>query len=131
MELGKKVFKFKGKTVEELKTLDVREFAKLLRSRPRRTVLRNFQEHENFVARILDKAQKNKQIRTHKRDLVIVPEMVGLRIHVYKGNAYTPIDVAGEMLGHKLGEFAPTRSRAGHSGGGTGSTKGSKAKSVR
>lgn len=131
MEIGKKIFKFKGKTLEELKTLDVREFAKLLKARQRRTVLRTFQDHEKFIARIKKKAEKNKQIKTHKRDFVVVPEMVGLKIQVYKGNAYIPIEITGDMLGHKLGEFALTRSKTTHSGGGTGATKGSKAKTVR
>jgi hypothetical protein len=49
METEKKQFTFKGKTIDELKTLDVREFAKFVKSRTRRTLLRQFQEIENFV----------------------------------------------------------------------------------
>ena len=115
IEIRKKEQKFKGKTIEELKTLDVREFAKLLRARQRRTVLRNFQEHENFVTRVNEKVGKGKKsIKTHKRDLVIVPELVGIRIQVYNGREFMPFDVTLEMLGHKFGEFAPTRTKAKH-----------------
>ena len=55
MELKKKEQTYKGKTIEELKALNVREFAKLLPSRQRRNVLRNFQKIENFVARAKEK----------------------------------------------------------------------------
>ncbi|MEJ2267957.1 MAG: ribosomal protein S19 family protein [Nanoarchaeota archaeon] len=115
MQVKKKELMFKGKTAEELKTLDVREFAKLLRSRQRRTVLRNFQEHENFVKRVNAKILKGKKsVKTHRRDLVIVPGLIGVRIQIYNGKDFIPIDITLEMLGHKLGEFAPTRARVRH-----------------
>lgn len=115
MQIKKKEQKFKGKTIEELKTLDVREFAKLLNSRQRRTVLRNFQEHENFVALAKEKLNKGKKsVRTHKRDLVIVPELVGIRLQIYNGRDFVPVDVTIEMLGHKFGEFSMTRAKAKH-----------------
>ncbi|HDK42418.1 MAG TPA: 30S ribosomal protein S19, partial [Candidatus Pacearchaeota archaeon] len=128
MELKKKEFTYKGKTVEELKVLDVREFAKYLKSRNRRSVLRRFQEIEKFVSNAKEKLSKNKKIRTHKRDLVIVPEMIGMKIQIYNGKSFTNIEVIGEMLGHKLGEFAPTRGRVKHGSAGVGATKGTRAK---
>ena len=131
METTKRQFKYRGKLVEELLTLDVREFAKLLPSRSRRTVLRNFQKIEDFVSRAKGKIEKKKQVKTHARDMVIVPQMVGMRIQVHKGNGFTAVDIVGEMLGHKLGEFAPTRSKVAHSKAGVGATKGSKALSKK
>jgi len=125
-EMVKKQFNFKGKTVEELKTLDVREFARYLTSRPRRYVLRNFQTVEGFLKESRDKNQKKKSIKTHNRDLIIVPEMVGWKIHVHRGNSFEPVEIVGEMLGHKLGEFSLTRKKANHSKTGVGATKGSK-----
>tara|TARA_Y100000310_G_C20505894_1_gene726394 strand:- start:277 stop:675 length:399 start_codon:yes stop_codon:yes gene_type:complete len=127
VELKKKEFTFRGKKMEELKELDVREFAKLLTARSRRTILRNFQELENFVTRAQAKAEKGKPTRTHHRDLVIVPGLVGLKIQVYNGQKFLPIEVVGEMLGHKFGEFAPTRGRINHGKAGVGATKGSRA----
>lgn len=116
MQTKKKELVFKGKTVGELQALDVREFAKLLRSRPRRTVLRNFQEHENFVKRVQDKLSKGKKsVKTHKRAMVVVPELIGSRIQVYNGRDFIPVDITIEMLGHKFGEFAPTRTKTKHS----------------
>ncbi|MFH1431492.1 MAG: ribosomal protein S19 family protein [Nanoarchaeota archaeon] len=131
MELTKKQFTYKGKTIEELKKLDVREFARLLKSRPRRNVLRNFQEIEDFVNMAKEKLSKNKKIRTHKRDLVIVPQMTGMNIQIYNGNKFIPVEMTGEMLGHKFGEFSPTRARIKHSKAGVGATKGSKHKSKK
>lgn len=131
MEMQKKQFKYRGKSVEELQTLGVREFAKYLPSRQRRTVLRNFQEIEMFLSRSKDKDSKNKKIKTHKRDLVVVPQMIGMKIQIYNGRQFVPIEVIPEMLGHKFGEFAPTRARIQHSKTGVGATKGSKSKSKK
>lgn len=131
METHKKQFTFRGKTLEELKTLSVREFAKFLKARERRTVLRGFQEVEEFVNRAKDKLSRNKPIRTHNRNIVVVPEMVGMRIFVYNGQKFLPVDVVEEMLGHRLGEFALTRARIKHGKAGVGATKGTKAKSKK
>jgi len=127
MEIIKKQFKFRGKTMEELKELDVREFAKLLTSRQRRTVLRQFQKIEEFVNRAKVKLSKNKQIKTHHRNLIIVPQMVGMKIQIYNGRDFIPVEVVGEMLGHVFGEFSLTRAKIKHGAAGVGATKGSKA----
>ena len=128
MELKRKEFTYRGKTLEELKALDVREFAKHLKSRQRRTVLRQFQDIEKFVSRAKEKIAKEKKIKTHKRDVVIVPGLVGMKIQIYDGHGFIPIEITGEMLGHRLGEFAPTRKKVSHGAAGIGATKGSKAK---
>ena len=125
MELMKKQFKFRGKTLEELKAIDVREFAKLLKSRRKRTILRQFQKIEEFVSRAKIKLSKNKLIKTHHRDLIIVPQMVGMRMGVYNGHNFVQVDITGEMLGHVFGEFSPTRTRVKHGSAGVWATKGS------
>ena len=130
-EIQKKQLKYRGKTMEELKKLDVREFAKLLKSRQRRFVLRNFQEIEKFVKRAEGKISKNKPIRTHLRDLIIVPKMIGMKIYIYTGRNFIPMEVTGEMLGHKFGEFALTRARIKHGKAGVGATKGTRSKSKK
>lgn len=127
-EQKKKQFTYRGKTVQELKELSTREFAKLLRARERRNVLRNFQRIESFLQRAKDKENKGKRIRTHLRDIVIVPEMVGKTINVYNGRDFTPVEIVNEMLGHKLGEFAMSRKKATHTKAGVGATKGTKHK---
>jgi len=131
MEIKRKEFTYRGKTIEELKKLDVREFAKYLRSRERRLVMRQFQQIEEFVARAKIKVKKNNIMRTHQRNIVIVPEMVGMRISVYNGRNFITTEIMGEMLGHRLGEFSPTRVRIKHSKAGVGATKGTKHKSKK
>lgn len=127
-EIIKKQVTYKGKTIEELKALDVREFAKYLPSRERRSVLRNFQKIEYFTKRAKEKIERGKKIKTHSRGLVIVPQLIGMNIQVHTGRAFLPVQIEPEMLGHRLGEMAPTRSRVVHSKAGVGATKGSKHK---
>ncbi|MDP3966351.1 MAG: ribosomal protein S19 family protein [archaeon] len=116
IEVKKKEQIYKGKTLEELKVLDVREFAKLLPSNSKRNVLRNFQEHENFLKSVKEKLTKGKKsVRTHKRDLVILPELVGTKLQIHNGKEFIPIEVVFEMIGHKFGEFSLTRAKARHS----------------
>ena len=131
IESTKKAFTYRGKTIEELKTLDVREFAKYLKSRTRRVALRQFQEIENFASRAKKKVEKNKPIKTHNRDMIIVPQLVGMKISIYNGHEFFPVEIMKEMLGHRLGEFAPTRSKVKHGNAGVGSTKGSKSQSKK
>ena len=131
MKLEKKQFTYKGKTVEELQTLDVREFAKFLTSRQRRTVLRNFQEIENFVNRAKEKQANKKPIKTHDRYLTIVPRMVGYTIGIYNGKQFVNIAIEEKMLGHRLGEFSVTRTKVSHGAAGIGATKSSLAKATK
>ena len=131
MELKRKEFTYRGKKLEELKALDVREFAKYLKSGERRAVLRQFQDIEKFVSRLKEKMSKDKKLRTHKRDIIIVPGMVGMKIQIYDGHGFIPIEITGEMLGHRLGEFALTRKKVSHGEAGIGATKGSKAKAKK
>ena len=131
MDLKKKEFTYKGMKLEELKKLDVREFAKYLKARQRRTALRQFQEIEKFISEAKKKIEKDKKVRTHKRDLIIMPQMVGMKIQIYNGKNFISTEVTEEMLGHKFGEFSPTRTKVKHGSAGVGATKGSKFKSKK
>ena len=129
--IKKKELKYKGKFIEELKKMDIREFAKLLKSNERRTILRQSDEIQKFILRCDKKLQKNKQIKTHQRYLVIVPHMVGLKIGVFNGKEFVPVEINGEMLGHRLGEFSVTRSKVKHGAAGVGATRSSASASVK
>jgi small subunit ribosomal protein S19 len=129
--MSQKEFTYRGKTTEELKKLDIREFAKYVPSRERRTVLRQFNEIEKFLNRCKEKIENKKQIKTHLRDIVIVPQMIGMKISVYNGKAFTPVNIEGDMIGHRLGEFSITRTRVHHGSAGVGATKGTKAKAKK
>src|SRR3989344_5203477 len=130
-DFKKKEFTYRGKGMEELKKLDVREFAKLLKANEKRSALRQHNELHNFILKCNKNIHDGKQIRTHLRELIILPQMVGLRISVYNGKTFVPIDIAAEMLGHRLGEFSATRNKVKHGAAGVGATKGSASKSVK
>lgn len=127
VQVRKKEQIYRGKSLEELKSLEVRESAKFLPSRSRRTVMRNFDVIQRFVRRCEKKSSRNKKIKTHLRDLVIVPKLVGLTISVHNGKAFQDITITTEMIGHRLGEFAPSRPRVNHGSAGIGATKSSRA----
>jgi len=119
-----KAFTFRGKTIEELQKTTLEDFAKLLPSRQRRALLRGFSTEEK---KLLERIRKsNKPVRTHLREMVIIPEMVDKRILLHNGNSWSAVDIKPEMLGHRLGEFALTRKKVMHSAPGVGATKASK-----
>jgi small subunit ribosomal protein S19 len=130
MTIGKE-FSFRGKTMEELKVLDIREFAKLLNARGRRSVTRQAEIITKFIKRCEKKETKSKPIRTHDRELIIVPKMVGMTIEIYSGKEFVPIKLIDEMLGHRLGEFVLTRKKVEHSAPGIGATRSSSFLSVK
>ncbi|MBX4196594.1 ribosomal protein S19 family protein [Candidatus Pacearchaeota archaeon] len=117
----------RGKTLEYLKSLDVRESAKYLPARSRRSVLRHFEVVEEFIKRCEKYKAKNKKIKTHLRDIVIVPKLVGFAIGVYNGKQFTDVIITSQMIGHRLGEFSPSTFAVKHSAAGIGATKSSRA----
>ena len=129
--MEKKEFTYRGKTLEELKQMNIREFAKLLRANGRRTVLRQTDKIEEFISRAKKKIENKKAIRTHSRPLIIVPEMVNMTINVHNGKTFVPVKIIGEMLGHRLGEFSVTRSKVKHGAAGIGATRSSASMSVK
>ena len=119
------------KTIEELKAMDTIEFSKLVKSRVRRSILRKFDVIDKFVARCRKSDAEKKQIKTQYRDMIVVPKMVGMKIQIYNGHTFVPVDITGEMLGHYFGEFSLTRNKVNHGKAGVGATKGSKSKSKK
>lgn len=125
-------FRYRGKTLEELLTMSLDDFVKLLPARQRRSLLRGFtKEQIKLLAKIRkiirdpEKAKKT-VIKTHVRDMIILPEMVGLTFAVYNGKEYVQFKVVPEMIGHRLGEFSPTTKRVTHGEPGLKATKSSR-----
>lgn len=73
---------------------------------------------KHLYKKIIDmkNTEKKKPIKTWSRRSTIFPEMVGLTINVYNGRKFIPVYVTENLVGHKLGEFAPTRTYKGHAG---------------
>ena len=68
------------------------------------------------IDKLKDKSNK-KPIKTWSRNSTIIPDFVGQTIAVYNGRQFVPVYITENMVGHKLGEFSPTRSFRGHAGG--------------
>lgn len=126
--MARKIFKYRGNTLEELKAMSMDELVKLLPSRVRRSLLRGFTEpQKNLITNIRKISEKDKQkpIRTHCRDMPILPEMVDLTFAVYNGKEFVHLEIQPEMIGHYLGEFALTRGVVTHGAPGVGATRSS------
>lgn len=122
-----RVFKYHGKTIEELDAMPLEEFIKLLPSRERRSIKRGFTHVEKKLLEKLEKKPKDAFIKTHARDMIVIPIMVGRKFGVHNGKEWKTVDIIPEMLGHRLGEFSTTRKMpVKHSGPGIGATRSSK-----
>ena len=115
--------------MDDLKKMSVLEFAQLLPSEYRRNLKRGFTHNEQMLLKKI--RQGKKKIKTHSREMIILPEMVGHKIEVHKGKSWEELHIVEEMIGHRLGEFALTRARVFHSAPGIGATKGSASVSVK
>ena len=120
-----KEFTFRGYTLGQLQKLSLEEFAKLLKARARRHLLRGLTERQK---KLLEKIEKypEKFHKTHERDMIIVPSMIGKTIGVHNGKTFVPVRITPEMLGHRLGEFVPCTSRVKHSAPGVGASRATK-----
>ena len=127
--MAKKEFTFYGKKLEELKKMSSKEFIELIPARERRSLKRGFTGQQESLMKRIKKGEKN--IKTHCREMVILPEMLDLTIMVYNGKQFVPVRIQPEMLGHRLGEFALTRSDVSHSAPGIGATRSSANLSVK
>jgi len=110
------------------------EFAKLLPTRERRSLTRGFTDSQKILIKKIEAANngtRKKSIKTHCRSMIILPNMVGLMIHVHRGNKFDAIQIVPEMIGHRFGEFAETRVRLKHSAPGIGATRSSAYASVK
>ncbi len=118
-------FEFRGKSLEEIKNMTLEEFSLMLKARQRRTLKRGLTERQK---KLLEKIRKDpkKFHRTRSREMLILPEMVGIKMGVYSGKEYVQLEIKPEMLGHRLGEFVLTRRSVKHSAPGFGATRSSK-----
>lgn len=129
-----KQFSYRGKTLPELKDMPLEEFMKLLPARKRRSISRGLTDQQKLLLKRIDavRAGKSKKpIKTHCRDMLVLPQMLDLTLHVHAGNKYVPVMMMPQMLGNYLGEYALTRQKVQHSAPGVGATRSSAAASVK
>ena len=120
----KKEFLYRGFTMDELLAMSFDEILGILPSRARRTYLRGLNYEQQLLFDKLKVAEE--PVRTHRRDLPIIPQFVGKKISVYNGKEFKEFEIKPEMIGCFIGEFVLTRRPPVHSGPGVGATRSSK-----
>lgn len=122
----RRVFQYRGFTLDELRQKSMDDFISLLPSRQRRSLTRGMStQHIKLMERIMVSKDSKKPVRTHCRDFIILPELIGAIVNVYNGREFLRVNLLPEMLGHYLGEYAPTCKQVKHSAPGIGATRGS------
>lgn len=123
-----KEYKYRGISVEELKGMSLEKLFELLPSRARRSLTRGITDNKR---KLLDEIKLAKAgnlktpVKTHLRDVIILPYMTGSTIHVFAGKEFKPVEIKPEMVGHYLGEFALTNKRVVHGAPGVGASRSS------
>jgi small subunit ribosomal protein S19 len=126
-----KEFMFRGHTLESLQAMSMDEFINLLPSRQRRSLQRGLTPEQRILLEKMreanDATKKGKEanLKTHVRDLIILPEMVGTKVMVHNGKEFVGVDIKPGMIGHFLGEFAITNKPVRHGTPGIGASRSS------
>jgi small subunit ribosomal protein S19 len=117
-------FTYRGFRLEDLRKMGMSELVPVMPSRVRRKITRGLTKgEENLLSRFRNGETK---IRTHLRDMVIMPEMIGKEVEIYNGKEYLKVEIQPEAVFHYLGEFALTRRKVTHGSAGIGATRSSK-----
>jgi small subunit ribosomal protein S19 len=126
-----KEFMYRGYTLNQLQGLSMDEFIGILPSRQRRSLHRGLSPEHRIL---LEKTREAKEalrkggsetVKTHLRDMIILPEMVGVTISVHNGKEFVKVEIKPEMIGHYLGEFAITNKPVRHGTPGIGASRSS------
>jgi small subunit ribosomal protein S19 len=124
-------FVYSGFALDQLQGMSMDEFINLLPSRQRRSLHRGLTPEQRIL---LEKIRKTKEavrkgsnmtIKTHIRDMIVLPEMVGITILVHNGKEFVSVEIQPEMVGHYLGEFAITNRPVKHGTPGIGASRSS------
>jgi small subunit ribosomal protein S19 len=125
-------FRFRGLNIDQLKNLSIEALLPLLNARQRRSLDKRVGKYMNDEKRKLRERIKNvregdsnETIRTHVRDMIILPDMVGITINIHNGKDFSPITIKPEMIGHYLGEYSITNKRVQHGAPGVGASRSS------
>jgi len=119
-----KNFQYRGRTVGELRAMSMDEFISILPARMRRSLRRGLSSDQRIVLEKLRRDQ-GKPVRTHARDMIIIPEMIGKSVFVHTGKEFKEIKVNEKMLGHYVGEYAISINLVRHGRPGIGASRSS------
>ena len=120
-----KEFTYHGLSKEELANIPNEKLFKLFTARARRSLTRGINDDKRkLMEEMKDKNNKN-PIKTHLRDVIILPYMVGVTVHIFSGKEFVPITITLQMVGHYLGEYVITNKRVNHGAPGVGASRSS------
>ena len=120
-----KEFTYRGLSKEELDNISNEKLFKLFTARVRRSLTRGINDDKRkLMEEMKDKNNKN-PIKTHLRDVIILPYMVGVTVHIFSGKEFVPITITLQMVGHYLGEYVITNKRVNHGAPGVGASRSS------
>jgi small subunit ribosomal protein S19 len=124
-------FAYRGHTINELQSMSMDEFIRLLPSRQRRSLQRGLTPEQRILLENIRRAKKPLKdggktvVKTHARNMIVLPEMIGVTVLVHNGKEFTAVEIAPEMIGHYLGEFAITNKPVRHGSPGIGASRSS------
>lgn len=123
-----KEFEYRGIPLNELQNMSLETLFQLFNSRQRRSLTRGITDAKRKLIEEIKSAKAGKlknPIKTHARDLIILPYMVGVTVNVFSGKEFAPVVIAKEMIGHYLGEYVITNKRVSHGAPGVGASRSS------
>ncbi|MCW4018423.1 MAG: 30S ribosomal protein S19 [Candidatus Bathyarchaeota archaeon] len=126
-----KEFSYRGHSLASLQGMSMDEFINLLPSRQRRSLQRGLSPEQRILLEKMRTARedlkkgKETTVKTHVRDMIILPEMVGATVHVHNGKDFITLPIKPEMIGHYIGEFAITNKPVRHGTPGIGASRSS------
>lgn len=126
--MAKKIWNYRGKTLDDLQQMSLSELAEMLPSRQRRSIKRGLDDGKK---KIIKKLQKVDSIETHVRDMIVLPQFIGKTIKIHNGKEFMPVIIQEDMIGCFFGELSQTRKRVQHNSPGVGATKSSSNASVK
>ena len=121
-------FVYRGIPQEELEKMSLEKIFQIFNARQRRSLTRGITEGKRKVIEEIKASRAGKlknPIKTHLRDLIILPYMVGVTVNVFSGKEFVPVLIRSEMIGHYLGEYVITNKRVSHGAPGVGASRSS------
>ena len=123
-----KEFLFRGLSKEDLDSTSLEKLFQLFNSRQRRSLTRGITDGKRKLIEEIKAAKAGKlktPIKTHLRDLIVLPYMVDVAVNVFSGKDFVPVIIKTEMIGHYLGEYVITNKRVNHGAPGVGASRSS------
>ncbi|RNJ76422.1 MAG: 30S ribosomal protein S19 [Nitrosopumilus sp. H8] len=128
MRMMVKEFLYRGIPKEDLESTSLEDLFRLFNSRQRRSLTRGITDGKRKLIAEIKAARESKPktpIKTHVRDLIIMPYMTGVTVNIFSGKEFVPVEIKTEMIGHYLGEYVITNKKVSHGAPGVGASRSS------